>query len=140
MAPPHAHKAWGSRGERIRVAGLVACCNYLSKKKKKMYPQNNDDVPTKVLTSSIRGPISKYLHASCLSSSNINVYTVHLTLKTLKCKIKICTLLNLINLPTIYNRKNKLVLVVTKLWSFRNCQLLTKARRHLQLHKVGIGS
>ena len=27
--------AWGFRGERVRVARFVACCNYFSKKKKK---------------------------------------------------------------------------------------------------------
>ena len=31
----HAQSAWGFRGERVRVAGLAACCNYCSKKKKK---------------------------------------------------------------------------------------------------------
>ena len=35
LAPPHAQSAWGSRGERIRAAGLVTCCNYFSKKKKR---------------------------------------------------------------------------------------------------------
>ena len=35
LAPPHAQSAWGSRGERVRAAGLAAYCNYLSKKKKK---------------------------------------------------------------------------------------------------------
>ena len=34
LAPPHAQSAWGSRLERVRVAGLAVCCNYLSKKKK----------------------------------------------------------------------------------------------------------
>ena len=34
LAPPHVQSAWGSRGERVRVAGLVAYCNYFSKKKK----------------------------------------------------------------------------------------------------------
>ena len=120
-----------------------------------LHPQNNDNVPTKESTSSIKGPSSKYLHTTCLPSSNINIYTVHLSLKTLKCKIKICTTPptkkkkkththththTSINLPTKYNRNNKLVLAVTKLWRFLNCQLLTKARRHLQLHKVVIGS
>ena len=33
LAPPHAQSAWGSRGERVRVARLAICCNYLSKKK-----------------------------------------------------------------------------------------------------------
>ena len=35
LAPLHVQGAWGSRGERVRVVGLVACCNYFSKKKKK---------------------------------------------------------------------------------------------------------
>ena len=35
LAPPHVQSAWGSRGERVRAAGLAACCNYFSKKKKK---------------------------------------------------------------------------------------------------------
>ena len=35
LAPPHAQSAWGSRGEKVRAAGLAAYCNYLSKKKKK---------------------------------------------------------------------------------------------------------
>ena len=34
LAPPHAQSAWGSWLERVRVAGLAVCCNYLSKKKK----------------------------------------------------------------------------------------------------------
>ena len=35
LAPPHVQSDWGSRGERVRVVGLAACCNYSSKKKKK---------------------------------------------------------------------------------------------------------
>ena len=35
LASPHVRSAWGSRGERVRVAGLAVCCNYLSQKKKK---------------------------------------------------------------------------------------------------------
>ena len=35
LAPPHAQYAWGSKGEKVRAVRLVACCNYLSKKKKK---------------------------------------------------------------------------------------------------------
>ena len=27
----------GSRGERVQATGLIACCNYFSKKKKKTY-------------------------------------------------------------------------------------------------------
>ena len=27
----------GSRGERVQATGLIACCNYLSKKKKNIY-------------------------------------------------------------------------------------------------------
>ena len=27
----------GSRGERVQATGLIACCNYFSKKKKKKY-------------------------------------------------------------------------------------------------------
>ena len=34
LTPPYAQSAWGSRGERVRVAGLAVCCNYFSKKKK----------------------------------------------------------------------------------------------------------
>ena len=34
LAPPHAQSAWGSRGKSVRAAGLAACCNYFSKKKK----------------------------------------------------------------------------------------------------------
>ena len=34
LVPPHAQSAWGFKGERVRVAGLAACCNYFSKKKK----------------------------------------------------------------------------------------------------------
>ena len=34
LAPLHVQSTWGSRGERIRVAGLAAYCNNLSKKKK----------------------------------------------------------------------------------------------------------
>ena len=33
LAPPHAQSAWGSRGERIRAAGLAVYYNYFSKKK-----------------------------------------------------------------------------------------------------------
>ena len=32
LTPPHAQSVWGSRGERVRTAGLEACCNYFSKK------------------------------------------------------------------------------------------------------------
>ena len=35
LAPPYVQSAWGSKGEMIQVAGLAACCNYFSKKKKK---------------------------------------------------------------------------------------------------------
>ena len=35
LASPHVQSAWGFRGERIRVTGLAACCNYFSKKRKK---------------------------------------------------------------------------------------------------------
>ena len=34
LTSPHAQSAWGSKGERVQTAGLAACCNYLSKKKK----------------------------------------------------------------------------------------------------------
>ena len=34
LAPPHVRSVWGSRGKMVRAAGLVACCNYFSKKKK----------------------------------------------------------------------------------------------------------
>ena len=37
LAPPHVQSAWGFLGERFRTVGLVACFNYLSKKKKKTY-------------------------------------------------------------------------------------------------------
>ena len=33
----HAQSAWEFREERVRVSGLVACCNYCSKKKKKAF-------------------------------------------------------------------------------------------------------
>ena len=29
LASLHSQSAWGSRGERVRTAGLAACCNYL---------------------------------------------------------------------------------------------------------------
>ena len=29
LTPSHAQSAWGSRGEKIRIAGLAAYCNYL---------------------------------------------------------------------------------------------------------------
>ena len=35
LLPSHAQSVWGSRGKRVRTAGLAACCNYLFKKKKK---------------------------------------------------------------------------------------------------------
>ena len=35
LAPPHVQSAWGFWRERFRTIGLVACFNYLSKKKKK---------------------------------------------------------------------------------------------------------
>ena len=35
LALPQVQSAWGFRGERVRVAGLITCCNYFSKKKKK---------------------------------------------------------------------------------------------------------
>ena len=28
FTPPHAQSTWEFRGERVRTAGLVACCNY----------------------------------------------------------------------------------------------------------------
>ena len=34
LTPPHVQSAWRSTRESVRVAGLTACCNYLSKKKK----------------------------------------------------------------------------------------------------------
>ena len=33
LASPYAQNAWGSKGERVRAAGLAACCNYFSTKK-----------------------------------------------------------------------------------------------------------
>ena len=35
LAPPHVQSAWEFWGERFRTVRLVACFNYLSKKKKK---------------------------------------------------------------------------------------------------------
>ena len=35
MTSPSAQNAWGFRGERVQDAGLTACYNYFSKKKKK---------------------------------------------------------------------------------------------------------
>ena len=40
LAPPHTQSTWGSRGKRVRAAGLAACHNYLSKKKKKSLPSS----------------------------------------------------------------------------------------------------
>ena len=37
LTPPHVQSAWGSRRERVRVTGLVACYNYFSKKKKTFF-------------------------------------------------------------------------------------------------------
>ena len=37
LAPSYAQSVWGSRGERVRIAGLAAYCNYLSKKKTLFY-------------------------------------------------------------------------------------------------------
>ena len=34
LTPPHVQSAWRSTREMVRAAGLTACCNYLSKKKK----------------------------------------------------------------------------------------------------------
>ena len=34
LIPLHAQSTWGSRRKRVRAAGLAACCNYFSKKKK----------------------------------------------------------------------------------------------------------
>ena len=36
LALPHVQNAWGVRGERVQTAGLVAYCNYFSKKKKEV--------------------------------------------------------------------------------------------------------
>ena len=36
LGPPYIKSAWGSKGERVRVARLAVCCNYFSKKKKVM--------------------------------------------------------------------------------------------------------
>ena len=33
LALLHAQSVWGFRGEKVRAAGLAACCNYFSKKK-----------------------------------------------------------------------------------------------------------
>ena len=35
LALPHGQSAWEFRGERVRAAGWVACCNYFSKKRKR---------------------------------------------------------------------------------------------------------
>ena len=35
LLPSHAQSFWGSRGKRVRAAGLATFCNYLFKKKKK---------------------------------------------------------------------------------------------------------
>ena len=35
LATFHAESAWEFRRKRVRTTGLVACCNYFSKKKKK---------------------------------------------------------------------------------------------------------
>ena len=40
LTPLLAQSAWGSREERVQATGLAACCNYLSKKKKKKYQLN----------------------------------------------------------------------------------------------------
>ena len=37
LTSPPAQNAWGFRGERVQDAGLTACYNYFSKKKKKHY-------------------------------------------------------------------------------------------------------
>ena len=34
MTPPYVQSTWESRGKRVRIAKLVACCNYLKKKEK----------------------------------------------------------------------------------------------------------
>lgn len=34
LVPSHVQNAWVSREERVRIAGLAACCNYFKKKKK----------------------------------------------------------------------------------------------------------
>ena len=34
LASPYVQSAQGSRGEKVRDAGLATCCNYFSKKKK----------------------------------------------------------------------------------------------------------
>ena len=34
LAPPYTQSAWRFKRERVRIAGLAACCNYFSKKKK----------------------------------------------------------------------------------------------------------
>ena len=45
LAPLHAQSAWGSRGDRIRVAGLAEYCNHHSKKKKKLiYVSKNEPI------------------------------------------------------------------------------------------------
>ena len=43
LLPSHAQSVWGSRGKRVRVAGLAACCNYLFKKKKKVQLESKLD-------------------------------------------------------------------------------------------------
>ena len=42
LAPPHAQSARESRGEMVWAAELTACCNYFSKKKKKLLQPKHD--------------------------------------------------------------------------------------------------
>ena len=37
MTPPYLQSTWESIEKKVRVAELVACCNYFSKKKKKTF-------------------------------------------------------------------------------------------------------
>ena len=43
LAPSHAQSAWKSRGEIVRTGRSTACCNYFSKKKKKLSTIKNND-------------------------------------------------------------------------------------------------
>ena len=51
LTAPHAQSAWGSRGERVRTAGLATCYNYLSQKKKSLPIYALMNCPTNTLSS-----------------------------------------------------------------------------------------
>ena len=56
LAPLHAQSTWGSRGENVRAARLVACCNYFSKKEKK---KKKFDIVVNDLTTLIKFTLTK---------------------------------------------------------------------------------